>query len=70
MALTRRHGTGAIRTRVDLYGCSYHQKRGRAVCANDVAIRQDRLEAAFLDALAEALDEKVTPGRWPWRSNA
>jgi len=59
VALTRRHGTGAVRTRVDLYGCSYHQKRGRAVCANDVAIRQDRLEAAFLDALAEALDERV-----------
>src|SRR5215468_4179344 len=59
VALTRRHGTGAIRTRVDLYGCSYHQKRGRAVCANDVAIRQDLLEAAFLDPLADALDEQV-----------
>src|SRR5215472_7683937 len=59
VALTRRHGTGAIRTRVDLYGCSYHQKRGRAVCTNDVAIRQDRLDRVFLDALAEALDEQV-----------
>src|SRR5215468_9863446 len=59
VALTRRHGTGAIRTRVNLYGCSYHQKRGGAVCANDVAIRQDRLDRVFLDALAEALDEQV-----------
>src|SRR5262249_8506929 len=59
VALTRRHGTGAIRTRADLYGCSYHQKRGRAVCTNDVAIRQDRLDRVFLDALAEALDEQV-----------
>ena len=59
VALTRRHGTGAVRQRVALYGCVYHQKRGRAVCTNDVVIRQDRLDAVFLDALAEALDERV-----------
>jgi len=44
---------------VALYGCVYHQKRGQAVCTNDVVIRQDRLDAAFLDALAGALDERL-----------
>src|SRR5215467_12790629 len=59
VALTRRHGTGTHRTRVDLYGCSYHHTRGDAVCTNTVAIRQERLDRVFLDALAEALDEQV-----------
>src|SRR5215470_18048666 len=59
VALTRRHGTGSVRKPVDLYGCSYHQKRGRVVCSNDVAIRQGRLDRVFLDALAEALDGQV-----------
>src|SRR5499433_751482 len=59
VALTRPHGTGTARRRVALYGCVYHQKRGQAVCTNDVVIRQDRLDAAFLDALAGALDERL-----------
>src|SRR5262245_39140977 len=59
VALTRPHGTGTARRRVAFYGCAYHQKRGQAVCTNDVVIRQDRLDAAFLDALAGALDERL-----------
>ena len=59
VAFTRRHGTGAVRKRVELYGCVYHQKRGPAVCTNNVVIRQERLDTVFLDALAEAIDERV-----------
>jgi len=59
VAITRPRGTGTARQRVPMYGCVYHQKRGRAVCKNDVVIRQDRLDKAFLDALAEAIDNQV-----------
>src|SRR5262249_30254789 len=51
VAITRPHGTGAARQRVPMYGCVYHQKRGRAVCKNDVVIRQGRLEQGFLQSL-------------------
>ena len=40
VGLKRAHGRG----RRPLYGCAYHHKRGAAVCANDVEIRQERLE--------------------------
>src|SRR5262249_5870746 len=59
VAITRPHGTGTARQRVPMYGCVYHQKRGRAVCKNDVVIRQDKLDKAFLDALAEAIDAQL-----------
>jgi hypothetical protein len=59
VALTRPHGTGAARHRVAMYGCVYHQKRGRVVCQNDVVIRQDKLDAAFLEALADAIDDRL-----------
>jgi len=52
VALTRSHGTG----RRAFYGCAYHHKRGAAVCANGLEIRQERLEVAFLHALMAALD--------------
>jgi hypothetical protein len=55
VGLTRTHGRG----RQALYGCSFHHKRGAAVCANGVQIRQDRLETAFLDALRAVLDARV-----------
>jgi len=42
-----------------MYGCVYHQKRGRVACENDVLIRQDKLDTAFLDALAEAIDDRL-----------
>jgi site-specific DNA recombinase len=59
VAITRPHGTGAARHRVALYGCVYHQKRGRVVCKNDVVIRQEKLDAAFLEALVEAIDDRL-----------
>lgn len=42
-----------------MYGCVYHHKRGAIVCKNDVVIRQELLDAAFLDAMAEAIDERL-----------
>jgi hypothetical protein len=42
-----------------MYGCVYHQKRGRVVGKNDVVIRQDKLDAAFLAALADAIDDRL-----------
>jgi len=59
VAMTRPHGTGADRRRVPMYGCVYHQKRGRVICKNDVVIRQDKLDKAFLDALVGAVDDRL-----------
>ncbi len=58
-SMTRPYGPAGRRRRVAIYGCAYHQKRGPAVCTNGVVIRQDRLDAAVLGALAEALDERA-----------
>ncbi|HKD17762.1 MAG TPA: hypothetical protein VKG23_07820, partial [Thermoanaerobaculia bacterium] len=57
--MTRPYGPTGHRRRVAIYGCAYHQKRGPAVCTNAVVIKQDRLDAAVLGALAEALDERA-----------
>jgi len=54
-ARTRAHGNG----RRNYYGCSYHQKRGAAVCSNAVEITQDALDDALMLAIADALDERV-----------
>jgi DNA invertase Pin-like site-specific DNA recombinase len=59
VAMTRPHGTGADRQRVPMYGCVYHQKRGDVVCKNDVVIRQEKLDKAFLEALAESIDDQL-----------
>jgi site-specific DNA recombinase len=55
VGLTRAHGRG----RRALYGCAYHHKRGAAICANGVKIRQERLETAVLDALRAVLDARM-----------
>ena len=57
VAMTRPYGSAGARHRVSLYGCVYHHKRGASVCANDVVIRQEKLDEAFLSALAEVLDD-------------
>jgi hypothetical protein len=57
--MTRPYGPAGRRRRVPIYGCAYHAKRGPAVCTNAVVIKQDRLDAAVLGALAEALDERA-----------
>src|SRR5262245_33484108 len=59
VSMTRPHGTGTERRRVPMYGCVYHQKRGRVVCKNDVVTSQAKLDKAFLDALAEAIDDRL-----------
>jgi recombinase-like zinc beta ribbon protein len=41
------------------YGCNYNHKRGAKVCANRILIRQDKLDRVVLDAIAEALDERI-----------
>src|SRR5262249_40160530 len=58
-SMTRPYRPAGRRRRVAIYGCAYHQKRGPAVCTNAVVIRQDRLDAAVLSALTEALDERA-----------
>jgi hypothetical protein len=52
ISLSRHHG----RRRGFFYGCAYNAKRGPEVCPNNVHLPQERLEAAVLDAMAEALD--------------
>jgi site-specific DNA recombinase len=59
IAVTRMHGPTGQRRRAPFYGCMRHHTRGRMVCKNDVVILQATLEAAFLDALAEAIDGRV-----------
>ncbi len=59
VALTRPHGPAGARQRVPMYGCVYHQKRGDVVCKNDVVIRQEKLDKVFLEALAEAIDDRL-----------
>src|SRR5262249_22736652 len=51
----RSHGP----TRAKFYGCAYHHKRGRTICANGLQIRQERLDQAVLDALATVLDQPL-----------
>ncbi len=55
IAMTRDHG----KTKGRRYGCSYHHKRGATICTNDVQIQQEVLDHALLQALSEALDERM-----------
>ena len=55
IAMTRDHG----KTKGRRYGCSYHHKRGATICSNDVQIQQEVLDHALLQALSEALDERM-----------
>jgi site-specific DNA recombinase len=50
-------GQGQVRGR--RYGCSYHHKRGAAICGNDVQMQQDVLDQALLSSLSDALDERL-----------
>lgn len=59
VAMTRPHGPAGARRRVQMYGCVYHHKRGASVCTNDVVIRQEKLDEAFLSALGEAIDDRL-----------
>jgi hypothetical protein len=57
VAFTRDYKRAGQRGR--FYGCNYNHKRGAKVCANRLLIRQDRLDQVVLDAIAEALDERL-----------
>ena len=44
------------KTRVSsFYGCSFHTKRGDAVCGNGLTVRTDQLDTALLQAVEEAV---------------
>jgi len=47
------------RTRKALYGCDRYHKRGPTVCRNSLLIRQERLDQVVLQAIADALDERI-----------
>lgn len=47
------------RTRKALYGCERHHKRGATICRNSLLIRQERLDQIVLQAIADALDERI-----------
>ncbi len=42
------------------YGCAYHRKRGASICKNALRIDQDVLDTIVLQAMSEALDERLT----------
>jgi site-specific DNA recombinase len=42
-----------------VYRCAYNHKRGAAICANKVQLRQDILDSAILHAMHQALDQRV-----------
>ena len=68
--MMRPSGPAGRRRRVEIYGCAYHQKRGPPVCTNAVVIKQKRLDAAVLEALAEPSTSGPSPPSWPGPSNA
>jgi hypothetical protein len=55
VAMTRSHGS----TRATFYGCAYHHKRGRTICANGLQIRQEILDRAVLDAHVTVLTPRL-----------
>ena len=61
VAFTRDYKKGGQRGR--FYGCNFNHKRGAKVCPNRVLIRQDKLDQVVLDAIAEALDERLLGAR-------
>ena len=41
------------------YGCAYHRKRGASICKNGVRVDQDVLDMVLLQAISDALDERL-----------
>src|SRR5262245_20958971 len=46
-------------TRKALYGCDRYHKRGPMVCRNSLLIRQEQLDQVVLQAIADAIDERI-----------
>src|SRR5262249_46104825 len=58
-SIPRAHGVGDHRRRVDYYGCFTNHRRGTAICANKMHIRQELLDRAVLAGINRVLDERV-----------
>lgn len=56
VAIKRTAKRGRPRT---VYACAYHHKRGKAICTNNIEVRQDILDSAILHAMNEAIDARV-----------
>ena len=41
------------------YGCDRYHKQGRTICQNSLLIHQERLDQVVLQAIADALDERI-----------
>jgi hypothetical protein len=52
---SRAHGSTSARQLIPHYACLDNRRRGTAICANRVALRQDILDRAILKAITEAL---------------
>jgi len=52
-------GSAGARRSVPHYACLDSKRRGKAICINRVALRQDLLDRAVLQAIGEALDPTV-----------
>jgi site-specific DNA recombinase len=58
-SIPRAHGVGEDRQRVDYYGCFTNHRRGTAICANKMHIRQELLDRAVLAGINHVLDERM-----------
>jgi site-specific DNA recombinase len=60
IAITRAHGMEASgRFRVGFYACGHNYRRGSAICANNVQVREEVLDHAILQAINDVLDERI-----------
>src|SRR5215510_16034657 len=56
---SRAHGSNGARQLIPHYACLDNRRRGKAICANPVALRQDILDRKILGAITEVLQPEV-----------
>lgn len=56
---SRAHGSNGSRRLVPHYACLDNRRRGKAICANPVALRQDILDREILGAINEVLQPEI-----------
>jgi site-specific DNA recombinase len=56
---SRAHGSNGTRQLVPHYACLDNRRRGKAICANPVALRQEILDRKILGAITEVLQPEV-----------
>ena len=56
---SRAHGSNGSRRLVPHYACLDNRRRGKAICVNGVALRQDVLDREVLSAIADALQPTI-----------